>query len=206
MPYKVKEIFYSLQGEGFHVGRPTVFLRFAGCNLWSGKEEDRHKAICKFCDTDFINPEFVFKSPEELAKKVVSFWPNEQGKPYVVCTGGEPLLQLDEKLVCALAKKGFEIGVETNGTVPLQFKLDWICVSPKANAKLEILEGDELKLVYPQDENKPSNFEHLNFKHFYLQPKDCDELGKNQKLALDYCLQNPRWKLSLQMHKILRIR
>lgn len=206
MSYKVKEIFYSLQGEGLHVGRPTVFLRFAGCNLWSGREEDRHKAICKFCDTDFINPEFVFNSPEELAAKVGSFWPNEQGRPYVVCTGGEPLLQLDEKLVHALARQGFEIGLETNGTLELKFKIDWVCVSPKANTKLKIHEGDELKLVFPQDENKPSDFEHLNFTHFYLQPKDCTELNKNRELALEHCLRNPRWKLSLQMHKILRIR
>jgi len=206
LAYKVKEIFYSLQGEGFHVGRPTVFLRFAGCNLWSGREEDRENAICKFCDTDFINPEFTFKSPEELATKVGSFWPSEVGTPYVVCTGGEPLLQLDEKLVYALARQGFEVGIETNGTVPLKFKVDWVCVSPKASTTLSITEGDELKLVFPQDENDPKQFEDLNFSHFYLQPKDSPQIEQNRQAALEYCLTNPKWKLSLQVHKILDIR
>lgn len=206
MAYKVKEIFYSLQGEGFHVGRPTVFLRFAGCNLWSGREEDRDKAICKFCDTDFINPEYTFESPGELAAKVASFWPNKPGTPYVVCTGGEPLLQLDESLVHSLARQGFEVGIETNGTMPLKFKVDWVCVSPKANTTLAITEGDELKLVYPQDENKPNQFKHLKFTHFYLQPKDSPQLEANRQAALEYCLANPQWKLSLQIHKLLNIR
>lgn len=210
MTYKIKEIFYSIQGEGFHVGRPTVFLRFAGCNLWSGHEKDRSKAICNFCDTDFVGVDGegggTFKSANELAGKVRRFWPNKTGTPYVVCTGGEPMLQLDNELVLALARLGFEVGIETNGTIPIPFKLDWVCVSPKADSVLKVFEGDELKLVYPQEENDPKDFEGLKFKHFYLQPKDSHQLEVNRERAKQYCLYNPKWKLSLQIHKVLGIK
>lgn len=208
--YKVKEIYYTLQGEGAHSGRPAVFCRFTGCNLWSGREEDRSKAICQFCDTDFwgMDGENGGRySAEELAEKVASLWPvNLQiGTPYVVCTGGEPLLQLDEELVNAFHKIGLKIGVETNGTKMPTKGLDWICVSPKAGAELNLKSGNELKLVFPQKGAEPELFEELDFEHFFLQPMDGLDGEKNTQLTLKYCLENPKWSLSIQTHKLLNI-
>ncbi|MFT5167971.1 MAG: 7-carboxy-7-deazaguanine synthase [Saprospiraceae bacterium] len=207
--YKVKEIYYTLQGEGFHTGRPAVFCRFSGCNLWSGREEDRHKAICKFCDTDFwgIDGENGGKyTAIQLAQKVKSLWPeNGQGTPYVVCTGGEPLLQLDEKMIEAFHQEGLEIAVETNGTIKAPKGLDWICMSPKAGAEIILTKGDELKLVFPQTGAEPEKYEDLDFDQFFLQPMDSPEAKLNTKLTLAYCLANPKWSLSLQTHKILDI-
>jgi len=210
MSYKVKEIFYTLQGEGAQSGRPAVFCRFSGCNLWSGREEDRHKAICKFCDTDFWGTDGInggrFETAEDLAQTVASFWPeNQAGKPYVVCTGGEPLLQLDEKLVDAFHKKGLEVAVETNGTIAAPKNIDWICMSPKANTDLVITKGHELKLVYPQVGAEPERFQDLDFENFYLQAMDGDRTEENTRAALQYCLRHPQWRLSLQTHKILNI-
>lgn len=211
MSYKVKEIFYTLQGEGAQSGRPAVFCRFSGCNLWSGREEDRHKAICQFCDTDFWGTDGVnggrFETAEDLAKEVIGFWPPDQknGKPYVVCTGGEPLLQLDAVLLEAFHQVGLEVAVETNGTLAPPKGIDWVCVSPKANAELVVHTGDELKLVFPQKGAAPERYKHLAFKHFYLQPMDGDRTEENTQAALQYCLRNPQWKLSLQTHKILNI-
>jgi len=208
--YKVKEIFYTLQGEGAHTGRPAVFCRFTGCNLWTGRERDRPKAICQFCDTDFwgMDGENGGRySATELAAKVASLWnPTRMiGKPYVVCTGGEPLLQLDEKLIEALHNQGFEIAVETNGTVEAPDGLDWICVSPKAGTELAITKGHELKLVFPQVGAAPELYEHLDFQNFYLQPMDGAQGELNTQLTLQYCLQNPQWRMSLQTHKLLNI-
>ncbi|MFN7119531.1 MAG: 7-carboxy-7-deazaguanine synthase [Saprospiraceae bacterium] len=208
--YKVKEIFYTLQGEGAQTGRPAVFCRFTGCNLWSGREEDRYKAICQFCDTDFWGTDGLNGgryTAEALADQVASIWQPTRaiGKPYVVCTGGEPLLQLDEKLIAALHQQGFEIAVETNGTIAAPEGLDWICVSPKAGSELILQKGDELKLVFPQPGAEPERFEHLDFTHFFLQPMDGPEQARNIQLTLDYCLQNPQWRLSLQTHKLLNI-
>lgn len=207
--YTVKEIFYTLQGEGFHTGRAAVFCRFSGCNLWTGREEDRHKAVCKFCDTDFIGtgPDGgKFGSADNLADAVARLWPKDAGKPYVVCTGGEPLLQLDENLVHAFHKCGFEVAVETNGTQPAVPGIDWICVSPKSSAELVLTDGNELKLVYPQADAVPEKFESLNFTHFFLQPMDGPHLQKNTQAALQYCLSHPKWQLSIQTHKLLGIR
>lgn len=208
--YKVKEIYYTLQGEGAHSGRPAVFCRFTGCNLWSGREEDRHKAICKFCDTDFwgIDGENGGKySAEDLAQKVSSLFPaSVKGKPYVVCTGGEPLLQLDTVLVQAFHAVGLEVAIETNGTIEAPAGVDWICLSPKANTDLVIEKGNELKLVYPQAGAEPEKYADLDFDFFFLQPMD--EVGKteqNVQETLDYCLKNPQWSLSLQTHKMLQI-
>ena len=213
MTYAVKEIFYSLQGEGVRAGRPAVFCRFAGCNLWTGREDDRHKATCKFCDTDFVGvgPDGGrFARPEELAARVAQLWPTDHdgSKPYVICTGGEPLLQLDTALVDAFHGVGFEVAIETNGTLPAPAGIDWICVSPKANAKLALLTGDELKLVYPQvePEAQPECFVHLAFRHFSLQPMDGPQLADNVRRATQYCLEHPRWRLSLQIHKTLGLR
>jgi 7-carboxy-7-deazaguanine synthase (Cx14CxxC type) len=211
MSYKIKEIFYTLQGEGAQAGRPAVFCRFTGCNLWTGREADRHKAICQFCDTDFVGMNGlnggVFETAEALAEKVASLWPAplSVGKPYVVCTGGEPLLQLDEPLVDAFHKKGLEVAVETNGTVAAPDGIDWICLSPKAHTDLVIQKGQELKLVFPQADAEPEGYEHLDFTHFYLQPMDGPLIDINTQLTLDYCLQHPQWRLSLQTHKILQI-
>jgi 7-carboxy-7-deazaguanine synthase (Cx14CxxC type) len=209
----VKEIFYSIQGEGFYAGRPAVFCRFAGCNLWSGKEEDREDAICKFCDTDFVGfdgPEGgKYQSASQLAKKIRQFWPQrnvKSAKPFVVCTGGEPLLQLDAELITALHEEGLEIAVETNGTIIPLPGIDWICVSPKAGAELLQLCGHELKLVYPQPGAQPQNYAHLDFRHFFLQPLDGPELDLNTRLALQYCLAHPQWRISIQLHKILGVR
>ena len=212
MSYSVKEIFYTLQGEGANTGRAAVFCRFAGCNLWTGREENRHKAVCQFCDTDFVGTDGIngglFETAKQLAQKVFETWepkPNKNLRPLVVCTGGEPLLQLDEELVEAFHKVGFEVAIETNGTKIAPKGIDWICVSPKANAELVQKNGDELKLVFPQAENTPEHFENLDFRHFFLQPMDSLEREKNTILAIEYCKRNPRWKLSLQTHKILEI-
>lgn len=207
--YKIKEIYYTIQGEGFHTGRPAVFCRFSGCNLWSGLEKDRDKAICRFCDTDFwgMDGENGGKyTKEALAEKILSLWPpSAKGSVFVVCTGGEPALQLDGSLVDCFHSKGIEIAIETNGTVDLPAGIDWVCVSPKANTDIVVTSGDELKLVYPQEENSPEQFEHLNFDHFYLQPLD----DKNQALHIEacvrYCKQHPSWNLSLQTHKFIGI-
>lgn len=208
--YKVKEMYYTLQGEGAQMGRGAVFLRFSGCNLWSGREEDRHKAICQFCDTDFWGTDGVnggrFETAQILAKAVASQWPlGSGGRKYVVCTGGEPMLQLDEALVEALHAEGFEVAVETNGTLAPPLGLDWICVSPKANTELVIVSGQELKLVYPQAGAEPTLYEHLDFENFFLQPMDGPHTQENTRLCLEYCLQHPQWRLSLQTHKILDI-
>jgi 7-carboxy-7-deazaguanine synthase len=210
--YSVKEIFYTLQGEGFHAGRAAVFLRFSGCNLWSGREQDRATAVCAFCDTDFvgIGPEGgKFATAADLAEAVVARWPagHEGGaRRFVVCTGGEPLLQLDEPAIEALHARGFEVAVETNGTQPAPRGLDWICVSPKAGAPLALRGGDEIKLVFPQAEGEPERFEQLDFGHFFLQPMDGPTLADNSRAAVAYCLGHPRWRLSVQTHKTLGIR
>ncbi|MGB0920952.1 MAG: 7-carboxy-7-deazaguanine synthase [Alphaproteobacteria bacterium] len=208
MTYSIKEMFYTLQGEGAQAGRPAVFLRFAGCNLWNGLERDRTQAVCTFCDTDFVGVDGQnggqFKAADELAARVKSFWPGG-GTPYVVCTGGEPLLQLDQALINALHDQAFEIAVETNGTIKAPKGIDWICVSPKADAPLAQLSGDELKLVYPQPKAMPARFESLKFSHFYLQPMDGPATAENTRAATSYCLSHPHWSLSLQSHKILGI-
>jgi 7-carboxy-7-deazaguanine synthase (Cx14CxxC type) len=210
MSYAVKEIFYTLQGEGAQTGRPAVFCRFAGCNLWSGREADRASAICRFCDTDFVGLDGDgggrFATAAALADAVAATWAGGGGTPLVVCTGGEPLLQLDAPVVDALHARGFEIAVETNGTQDPPAGLDWICVSPKAGAPLRLQRGNELKLVYPQDGAEPERFEGLDFDHFFLQPMDGPEVARNTSAALAYCLAHPRWRLSLQTHKLLGIR
>ena len=221
MPYSVKEIFYTLQGEGAHAGRPAVFCRFAGCNLWSGREEDRTAATCTFCDTDFIGTDGPgggrFASAGELAEAVARHWPTtpvssqrddpdrHAAVPYVVCTGGEPLLQLDGPAVAAFHARGFEVAVETNGTKVPPKGVDWVCVSPKAGAELVLRSGHELKLVYPQAEAPPERFARLDFQRFFLQPMDGPDRERNTQLALRYCLDHPQWRLSLQMHKLLGI-
>ena len=211
MSYAVKEIFYTLQGEGAQTGRPAVFCRFAGCNLWSGRERDRASAICKFCDTDFADTDGRgggnFASAEALAAAVDRQWPanSEDSKRFVVCTGGEPLLQLDDEFIDALHTRRFEIAVETNGTIAVPAGLDWICVSPKAGAGFKQRSGDELKLIYPQTGAEPEQFEEMQFRHFYLQPMDGPAREQNTTLALAYCLEHPRWRLSLQTHKLLGI-
>lgn len=211
MTYSVKEIFYTLQGEGIQAGRPAVFCRFAGCNLWSGREQDRSKAICPFCDTDFRGTDGEaggrYRTAAELAAKIAATWPqNAAVQPrhqLVVCTGGEPLLQLDEALVEALHTEGFEIAIETNGTQMAPAEIDWICVSPKASAPLRLTTGNELKLVYPQPDAEPERFVDLDFEHFLLQPMDGPERERNTALAIDYCMAHPQWRLSLQTHKWL---
>lgn len=212
MGYLVKEIFYTLQGEGARTGRPAVFCRFSGCNLWTGRERHRSIAICQFCDTDFVGTDGPgggrFRSSEQLAAAVADMWAggNEPGAPkYVVCTGGEPLLQLDVDLVRALHAEGFEVAVETNGTQPPVEGLDWICVSPKAGATLVLDRGSELKLVFPQDGAHPADFEDFEFDHFFLQPMDGPEVDKHTQAAIEYCLAHPTWRLSLQTHKLLGI-
>jgi 7-carboxy-7-deazaguanine synthase len=209
--YSVKEIFYTLQGEGTNAGRAAVFCRFAGCNLWSGREADRTSAICQFCDTDFADTNGPgggkFSSVENLAAAIAEKWPraDEGGKRFVVCTGGEPLLQLDATLIDALHACGFEIAVETNGTVAAPANLDWICVSPKAGAPLIQQAGDELKLVYPQIGAEPERYASLGFRHFFLQPMDGPHREANTQAALRYCLDHPQWRMSLQTHKLLGI-
>ena len=210
MVYSVKEVFYTLQGEGANTGRPAVFCRFAGCNLWSGQEADRADAICRFCDTDFVGTDGAgggrFANAEELADAVLFKFPKSgQGRPFVVCTGGEPLLQLDEALVAALRQRGFEIAVETNGTLEAPRGIDWICVSPKAGTDLKLRVGSELKLIYPQAGAEPATYEHLAFDHFFIQPMDGLLRQRNTELAVRYCLEHPKWRLSLQTHKLLGI-
>jgi len=204
--YAAKEIFYTLQGEGAQCGRPAVFLRFAGCNLWSGREADRARALCNFCDTDFVGTDGPgggkFADARALAEAVRAKWPGG-GRPFVVATGGEPLLQLDEPAVSALHDAGFEVAVETNGTVAAPPGLDWICVSPKS--ELAQMRGDELKLVYPQRDFPPEKFAGLDFRHFFLSPMDGPDLEANTAAAVDYCLKHPQWRLSVQLHKILGI-
>jgi 7-carboxy-7-deazaguanine synthase (Cx14CxxC type) len=208
--YAVKEAFYTLQGEGARAGRPAVFCRFARCNLWSGLEEQRQDAVCRFCDTDFVGTDGpgggLFRSAAALADHVASFWPSGAGgSPYVVCTGGEPLLQLDATLVDALHARGFEIAIETNGTLPVPAGVDWVCVSPKADADVVVRHGDELKLVYPQAGGDPERYASFAFDHFFLQPMDGPDADRNTQLAVAHCLEHPQWRLSLQTHKILGI-
>ena len=206
MTYAVKELFYSLQGEGVNAGRPAVFCRFAGCNLWSGREEDRAGAICRFCDTEFVGADAgKFTSPAVLATAVDSLWP-PGGAKFVVLTGGEPALQADDALVAALHARGFAVAVETNGTLPLPAGLDWICVSPKAGTELKVRRGNELKLVYPQAGADPADYEALDFAHFLLQPMDGPEINANMQKSAAYCMAHPRWRLSLQTHKVIGIR
>jgi len=207
--YKVKEIFYTLQGEGAQTGRPAVFCRFTGCNLWSGREEDRSTAICQFCDTEFRGTDGQNGgryTAVELAQKVTDLWPKNQiGKPYVVCTGGEPLLQLDEPLVDAFHVENFEVAIETNGTLPAPKNVDWICMSPKAGTDIVLTKGNELKLVYPQLALDPAQFESFEFDYFYLQAMDSPQQAENLQATLSYCLAHPQWRMSLQTHKILNI-
>jgi 7-carboxy-7-deazaguanine synthase (Cx14CxxC type) len=213
MTYSVKEIYYTLQGEGEQTGRPAVFLRFAGCNLWSGREEHRAESVCRFCDTEFVGTDGPgggkFESAADLAEAAHAVWPKRQGDatPYVVCTGGEPLLQLDLAAIEALHAVGFEIGVESNGTLPAPEGIDWLCISPKGRAPVVQTSGDELKLVYPQTEPEaqPEAFVQMDFRHFFLQPLDSPGREANTRSAVDYCLRNPLWRLSLQTHKILGI-
>jgi 7-carboxy-7-deazaguanine synthase len=213
MTYTVREIYYTLQGEGARTGRPAVFLRFAGCNLWSGRERHRAEAVCRFCDTEFVGTGGPgggkFRAAADLAGAVARAWPasGRQRDRYVVCTGGEPLLQLDSALIEALHGAGFEVAVETNGTIAAPPGIDWLCVSPKGSARLAQTSGDELKLVFPQPEDsaQPLRFESLEFRHLFLQPLDDEDRDANTRAAVDYCLAHPRWKLSLQAHKILGI-
>jgi len=215
MTYSVKEIFYTLQGEGAQAGRAAVFCRFAGCNLWSGREVDRVKAVCKFCDTDFVGTDGTgggkFETAEGLAAAIDGVWTgdnawtNRSDRKFVVMTGGEPLLQLDSDLLTAIKARGFQVAVETNGTIAAPLGIDWICVSPKAGTQLVQTSGQELKLVYPQAEAKPNAFEHLRFEHLFLQPMDGPDRDHNTQLAISYCLENPRWRVSLQTHKLMGI-
>ncbi len=212
MTYAVKEIFYTLQGEGANTGRAAVFCRFAGCNLWTGRESDRAHAVCRFCDTEFVGTDGSgggrFATPDALAEAVHGAWPSPadpSAKRLVVCTGGEPLLQLDDPAIRALHARGFEVAVETNGTLAPPAGLDWICVSPKAEAPLVLTRGDELKLVFPQTGGDPERYRGLSFRHFFLQPMDGPERERNTALALQYCLTHPEWRLSLQTHKMLGI-
>jgi 7-carboxy-7-deazaguanine synthase len=210
MTYSVKEIFYTLQGEGTHAGRPAVFCRFAGCNLWSGLERDRTASVCNFCDTDFVGVDGdgggKFQTARALAERISEYWPGEsQEHRFVVCTGGEPLLQLDSPLIDALHGQGFEIAVETNGTCEAPPGIDWICVSPKGTAEIVLAKGQELKLVYPQSGARPEQFEDLDFVRFYLQPMDGREREANTQAVIEYCKAHPQWRLSLQMHKIVGI-
>lgn len=210
MSYAVKEIFLTLQGEGAHAGRAAVFCRFAGCNLWTGREQDRLEAVCKFCDTDFVGMDGTlggrYANADELASAVAAQWEGPPEHRYTVLTGGEPLLQVDPALIDALHARGFTIAVETNGTVAAPPGLDWICVSPKAGAELILRKGHELKLVYPQPENKPEDFANLEFERFSLQPLDGPDIAQSTQAAIAYCLTHPQWRLSVQTHKTLGIR
>jgi 7-carboxy-7-deazaguanine synthase len=208
MAYAVKEIFYTLQGEGVHTGRAAVFCRFAGCNLWSGREQDRAEAVCQFCDTDFIGTDGdgggKFATADQLAAAVAAKWPaNDAGRRFVVCTGGEPLLQLDRAAI--EARQNFTIAIETNGTVAVPPGVDWVCVSPKANAKLVVTRGDELKVVYPQ-EIEPSVYDGLDFANWFIQPKDGPDAAESVRASIQYCAEHPKWRLSLQTHKLIGIR
>lgn len=207
MTYTVKEIFLTLQGEGGQAGKAAVFCRFAGCNLWTGREQDRHKAVCTFCDTDFIGTDGEgggkFRTPEDLADAVEAAWTGGPNDRLVVCTGGEPLLQLDTRAIAALHARGFMIAVESNGTVEAPTGIDWICISPKADAPVVQTRGQELKLVYPQEKALPERFADLDFERFYLQPMDGPDRDRNTQLAVAYCLSHPQWRLSVQTHKYL---
>ena len=208
MSYAVKEIFYTLQGEGLRAGRPAVFCRFAGCNLWSGREEDRERATCRFCDTDFVGTDGVLGGRYEaqaLAEQIAALWPAGQAHRYVVLTGGEPLLQVDEPLLKALHAQGFEIALETNGSLPVPAGVDWICVSPKAGADWVQRQGHELKLVFPQPGLMPGDIGEIEFQHLLLQPMDSPLRAQHTRAAIDWCMAHPRWRLSLQTHKILNI-
>jgi 7-carboxy-7-deazaguanine synthase (Cx14CxxC type) len=210
MTYSVKEIFYTLQGEGANVGTPAVFCRFAGCNLWSGREEDRQNAICKFCDTEFVGVDGVrggkFTAASVLAEAIEKEWPRDDyAHRFVVLTGGEPGLQVDADLIKSLHELRFRIAIETNGTVDLPSGIDWVCVSPKADTELVTTSGEELKLVYPQETAAPARFEHLDFRHFFLSPMDGPERQRNTALATEYCRRNPKWRLSIQTHKVIGI-
>jgi 7-carboxy-7-deazaguanine synthase len=209
MTYSVKEIFYTLQGEGAQAGRAAVFCRFAGCNLWSGREDDRENAVCKFCDTDFVGTDGIgggkFEKAEDLATAIDRTWVGSPHRKFVVVTGGEPLLQLDSALIAAVKSCGFEIAIETNGTILAPDGIDWICVSPKADSEILQTSGNELKLVYPQREAEPEVFEHLRFQFFFLQPMDGPDRVHNTQLAVKYCLKHPRWRVSLQTHKLMGI-
>lgn len=209
MTYSVKEMFYTLQGEGARTGRPSVFVRFAGCNLWTGREPDRGDAICQFCDTQFVGTDGdgggKFETADELADAARALWPGGDGA-YVVCTGGEPTLQLDAPLIHALHARGFEIAIESNGTIAVPEGVNWICISPKANAPLVQTRGHELKLVYPQAGGAPERYADLAFDNFFLQPLDSPARAENTRAAIDYCMQHPQWRLSLQTHKLLGLR
>ncbi len=210
MTYQVKEIFYTLQGEGARTGRASVFLRFAGCNLWSGREKDRTNAVCTFCDTDFVGTDGPgggkFTNADSLADAVAAKWPSTaKGRPYVVCTGGEPLLQIDAELIAALHARGFEIAIETNGTLTPPPGIDWICVSPKAGAPFALTSGNEIKLVFPQNGAEPERYTGLSFTHFFLQPMDGQARVENTAAAAAYCMAHPQWRLSLQTHKLIGI-
>jgi len=206
--YAIKEIYYTIQGEGYHTGKPAIFCRFAGCNLWSGLEKDRASAICKFCDTEFHGTDGMNGgkyTADDLCNRIMSLWPDASDSPFVVFTGGEPALQLTSELCTILHEHKCTVAIETNGTLELCEGIDWICVSPKANTKLLQISGNELKLVHPQEDIEPTQFQHFSFDHFYLQPMDSPELEDNTIICLNYCKENPRWKLSLQTHKILNI-
>lgn len=210
MTYSIKEIFYTLQGEGAHAGRPAVFCRFSGCNLWSGRESDRTSAVCTFCDTDFVGTDGElggkFSTPEALAARIDSLWPaSYPASKYVVFTGGEPLLQLDLALIASMHAAGFEIAIETNGTLPVPAGVDWVCVSPKIGSELVVKRGNELKVVIPQAGQALEQYEGLAFDHFYVQPMDGPAVEANTRLAIETCKRNPKWKLSLQTHKLLQI-
>ncbi|MED5426783.1 MAG: 7-carboxy-7-deazaguanine synthase [Candidatus Neomarinimicrobiota bacterium] len=209
MMYFIKEIYYTIQGEGFYTGRPAIFIRFTGCNLWTGLEKDREDAICYWCDTNFIGTDGLNGgkySAEEVKKIIKTLWPEDLAEnPYVVCTGGEPLLQMDDKFIRMVHETGFEIGIETNGTILPPADIDWICVSPKANTDLLLIKGDELKIVFPQDGIKPKVHEGHDFDHFFLQPMDGPDLKSNTQKAKEFIALHPRWKLSIQTHKILGI-
>jgi 7-carboxy-7-deazaguanine synthase len=210
--YAVKELFFTLQGEGAQTGRAAVFCRFAGCNLWSGREEDREGAVCAFCDTDFVGTDGPgggrFSTPEELVERILDTWPRNgslRSRPFVVFTGGEPTLQLDERVLEVLSSQGFESAIETNGTRPVPSGLDWVCVSPKAGAELVVRRGDELKLVYPQPALSPERLEYLDFTHLFLQPMDGPNLAENVEKTAAYCMAHPQWRLSIQTHKVVGI-
>jgi 7-carboxy-7-deazaguanine synthase len=209
MTYAVKEIFYTLQGEGANAGRPAVFCRFAGCNLWSGREEDRESAVCRFCDTDFVGTDGEnggkYRDAAALVDRIASLWPEGEAHRFVVCTGGEPMLQMDEPLVSALHRAGFQVAIETNGSLPVLESIDWICVSPKADAPLVVTRGNELKVVVPQDNQRLADYAQLDFEYFLVQPMDGPSRELNTRLAIDWCKRHPRWRLSMQTHKYLNI-
>lgn len=214
MSYSVKEIFYSLQGEGFHAGRPAIFCRFAGCNLWSGREQDREKSVCTFCDTDFVGCDGEgggkYKTANELVNKILDYWPKRENAiksvaPFVILTGGEPALQVDSNLISEFKNRGFDIAIETNGTLELPGGIDWVCLSPKGLSDIKLKSANELKFVYPQKDLSPHQFENFSTQHFYIQPLESEGLEKNISDSIKFCLENPTWHLSTQMHKIVGI-